>query len=323
MNMLAALRYLVALNAHRHYARAAQSCHITQPALSNALRALEKEFGIAIVKRGRTYAGLTPEGEKVLATAQRMLREHELLQQELRSSASQPQGTLQLGVVPTAVPVATRFATLLRQRCPGIAPVVRSLSSQEIELGLENLSLDLGLGFMERLNQRASRFELLPQYTEHYFLVRRTGFAGAPRTQLHLGPAIGWREAAQLPLCLLTPEMHNRSIVDSAFAGLGLQVKPVMETNSILALALSVLAGEVCSILPGALVGAVRSYAELEALPLVEPELGTPVGFFTWGSASASRALQAALLLAGDAQWLRHVAQHSGALDSDLESAHT
>ena len=56
---------------------------------------------------------------------------------------------------------------------------------------------------------------------------------------------------------------------------------------------------------------------------LAEPELGTPVGFFTWGTASASRALQAALLLAGDAQWLRHVAQHNGALDSDLESAHT
>lgn len=323
MNMLASLRYLVALSEHRHYARAAQSCGITQPALSNALRALEKEFGIAIVKRGRTYAGLTPEGERVLATAQRMLHEHELLQQELRSSASQPQGALQLGVVPTAVPVATRFAARLRQRYPGIAPVVRSLSSQEIELGLENLSLDLGLGFVERLNQRASRFELLPQYTEHYFLVRRAATPGRPGSGLRVGPAMGWREAAQLPLCLLTPEMHNRSIVDSAFAGLGLAVRPVMETNSILALALSVVAGEVCSVLPGALVGAVRSYAELEALPLVQPELTTPVGFFTLAKASPSRALQAALVLAQDGEWLRHAAQHSGTLHSDPESAHT
>lgn len=323
MNMLASLRYLVALSEHRHYARAAQSCHITQPALSNALRALEKEFGIAIVKRGRTYAGLTPEGERVLATAQRMLHEHELLQQELRSSASQPQGALQLGVVPTAVPVAARFAALLRQRYPGIAPVVRSQSSQEIELGLENLSLDLGLGFVERLSQHGSRFELLPQYTEHYFLVRRAATAGNEHTQLRLGLPMAWREAARMPLCLLTPEMHNRSIVDSAFAGLGLQVRPVMETNSILALALSVVAGDVCSVLPGALVGAVRSYADLEALPLVEPALTTPVGFFTLARASPSRALQAALLLARDAQWLRHAAQHSGALHSGPESAHT
>lgn len=125
MSMLASLRYLVALSENRHYARAAQSCGITQPALSNALRALEKEFGIAIVKRGRTYAGLTPEGERVLATAQRMLHEHEheheheLLQQELRSSASQPQGALQLGVVPTAVPGGNAFCVPAAAALPG------------------------------------------------------------------------------------------------------------------------------------------------------------------------------------------------------------
>ncbi|MDQ3273108.1 MAG: LysR family transcriptional regulator [Pseudomonadota bacterium] len=323
MNMLASLRYLVALSEHRHYARAAQSCSITQPALSNALRALEKEFGIDIVKRGRTYAGLTPEGELVLGTAQRMLHEHALLEQELRSSAAQPQGALRLGVVPTAVPVATRFAALLRQRCPGVTPVVRSLSSKEIEQGLENLSLDLGLGFLDRLSQRGNRFKLLPLYAEHYFLVRRSVAATPARTLLQFGAAVGWREAAQLPLCLLTPEMHNRSIVDSAFAGLGLQVKPVMETNSVLALALSVAAGDVCGVLPGALVDAVRAYAELEAAPLVAPEVTTPVGFFTLAAASPSRALQAAVLLAQDAEWLRHAAQHSGALHSRLESAHT
>ena len=71
---------------------------------------------------------------------------------------------------------------------------------------------------------------------------------GRPGGGLRVGPAIGWREAAQLPLCLLTPDMHNRSIVDSAFAGLGLAVKPVMETNSILALALSVKAGRKVSL---------------------------------------------------------------------------
>ena len=69
MNLLTSLRYLVALAEHRHFARAAQACHITQPALSNALRALEKEFGTPIVKRARSYAGLTPEGERVLASA--------------------------------------------------------------------------------------------------------------------------------------------------------------------------------------------------------------------------------------------------------------
>ena len=75
MNLLASLRYLVALHEHRHFGRAAQACHITQPALSNALRSLEEEFGVVIVQRGRAYVGLTHEGQAVLTTAQRMLRD--------------------------------------------------------------------------------------------------------------------------------------------------------------------------------------------------------------------------------------------------------
>ena len=62
MNLLASLRYLVALHEHRHFGRAAQACHITQPALSNALRALEKEFGVVVVRRGAQLRGLHARG---------------------------------------------------------------------------------------------------------------------------------------------------------------------------------------------------------------------------------------------------------------------
>ncbi len=314
MNLLTSLRYLVALSEHRHFARAAQACHITQPALSNALRALEKEFGTPIVKRARSYAGLTPEGERVLGSARRMLHEHALLQQELASRAGQPRGRLQLGVVPTAVPVAARFAAMLQAAHPGIAPVVRALSSPEIEEGLENLSLDLALGFTGRL-KKGGPFAVLPQYSEQYFLVRRLKKpARSPRVELRLGAEMNWADAARLPLCLLTPEMHNRSIVDQAFSQAGAAVVPVMETNSVLTLALSVLAGDMCSVLPGALVGAVRSQGELEALPLVRPEMRTPVGFIHLAKTRAPPALEAALALAQEAQWLQHAAQHSGSL---------
>lgn len=53
MNLIAAMRYLVALDKHRHFGRAAEACHVSQPALANGLRALEEEFGVAIVKRSR------------------------------------------------------------------------------------------------------------------------------------------------------------------------------------------------------------------------------------------------------------------------------
>src|SRR5690349_452509 len=120
MNLLDAMRYLAALDQHRHFGRAASACHITQPALSNALRALEAELGVAIVRRGRMYEGLTPEGQRVLETAHRMLHEHEVLRQDLHSGIDAPRGTLAIGAVPTAIPVASRFAARLQSRHPGI-----------------------------------------------------------------------------------------------------------------------------------------------------------------------------------------------------------
>jgi len=310
---LASLRYLVALNEHRHFGRAAQACHITQPALSNALRALEKELDFPLVKRGRSYAGLTAEGERVLASARRMLREHELLLQEMHGGAEAPSGPLRLGAVPTAVPIAARFAAMLQARWPGIVPVVRSMSSQDIEAGLDDLSLDLGLGFIERSGRRGTRFAALPQYGEHYFLVRRAEKADVP---LRLGQPVAWKTAAALPLCLLTPDMHNRSIVEEAFAQAGVKVRPAMETNSILTLALSVVAGDVCSVLPGSLVAAARGQPGLRAQPLIRPAVVTPVGFITLAKGAPSRVLQAALGFAADKLWLREVAAHSGALAS-------
>jgi DNA-binding transcriptional LysR family regulator len=69
MNLFTSLRYLAALHEHKHFGRAADACHITQPALSNAIRALEEEFGTAIVKRGRAFECFTPEGERIFLTA--------------------------------------------------------------------------------------------------------------------------------------------------------------------------------------------------------------------------------------------------------------
>jgi DNA-binding transcriptional LysR family regulator len=312
MNLLVSMRYLVALDEHKHFARAAQACHVTQPALSNAIRALEEEFGSPIVKRGRTFVGFTPEGERLLHSARRMLREETLLKQDLSSTSGQPQGTLTIGVVPSAEPVAARFAAMLQARHPGITPVVRSMSSQEIEEGLEELTLDMGLGFIERVRPVAGALRTLPQYTEHYFLVRKAGPPGAEG--IRFGAPMRWQDAAALPLSLQTPEMHNRSIVDAAFAQAGVKVTPVLETNSLLTLALSTMGGPICAVMPGALVGAVRAYGELEARPLTSPDVRTPIGFMVQTAERHSRPLEAALTLAQDAAWLRHAAAHSGLL---------
>ena len=313
MSLFTSLRYLVALHQHQHFGRAADACHITQPALSNAIRALEEEYGTTIVKRGRNFEHFTPEGERILASALRILREQEVLMQDIQSSVARPVGRLILGAVPSVIPVAARFVGHLQRRYNGISIVLRSMSSPEIEGALENLSIDLALGYTQRLKPRIVEIKAVDQYQERYFLLRRA--AQPYRDGLKIvKETIDWQAASHLPLCLLTPEMHNRSIVDHAFQQGGVTVKPIIETNSILTLGLSVIVGDVCSILPSAMVGVLRGYRELEAVPLISPTVLTPIGFMFAYTDRPSQAVRVALDLAKDPEWLSHLASHTGAL---------
>ncbi|MCB1988692.1 MAG: LysR family transcriptional regulator substrate-binding protein, partial [Burkholderiaceae bacterium] len=213
-----------------------------------------------------------------------------------------------IGAVPMCMPIAARLVGMLHDLHPGIVCTLRSMSSSELESGLENMVLDMAMGYPERLEGTRAPLRVVPQYTEHYFLLRR---ASAPSpTGLQKGPSTTWAEAAALPLCLLTGEMHNRAIVDSAFRRAQVVPRPAIETNSILTLALAVVAGRVSSIMPGALVDAVQGYGELEALPLTEPFIEVPIALMVHESNRLSRTLEAALDFAQGPQWLAQAAEH-------------
>src|SRR3546814_4247716 len=79
------LAYFVTLAKERHFARAADACHITQPTLSAAIRKLEEDLGVQLVARGHRFTGLTPEGEKLLAWSRQILTRSEEHTSELQS----------------------------------------------------------------------------------------------------------------------------------------------------------------------------------------------------------------------------------------------
>ncbi|MFN7726893.1 MAG: LysR substrate-binding domain-containing protein [Rubrivivax sp.] len=310
MNLIDAYRYLAALEQHRHFGRAAAACHITQPALSNALRSLETHLGVAIVRRSRQYEGLTAEGEQVLATAHRVLREQEALQQALAGTVEQPQGRLLVAAVPTAVPVAARFVARLVALHPGLQPQLRALASPDIDAGLGSLAIDLGLGYLDRLPTTGrARPDTWPQYAEHHYLLAH--HAGQPGG---LGAPLAWAEAAAAPLALLTPEMHHRALVDEAFRRVGVAVQPRLECSSVTALLAAVQTGTLQAVLPGAVVATVAGQAGWLARPLQAPVVHTPMGFMAAAGARRSRALHAALRLAEAPAWQAELARHSGAL---------
>lgn len=90
--------------------------------------------------------------------------------------------------------------------------------------------------------------------------------------------------------------MYNRSIVDATFTAAGVSVQPAIKVNSIFTIALRVMAGSLCSVLPDALAGTVRGYCELK-MPLTGPEVRIPIGFMSHATVQLSHMQETALSL--------------------------
>ena len=314
MNHLVWFRYLIALDEHKHFSRAADACNITQPALSNALKALEESYGISIISRGRSFIGFTDEGQKVLASARRIMREHETLQQEIHGGSSEPTGQLTIGAIPTAMPIASRFAAFIQAKHTAVSIDVKSLSSQDLEASVENGSLDMALGYAKRLSSRHSHLTVMHQYDEQYYFVQK--YQPSERVNGQKGSPIAWANAANHPLCLLSKAMHNRHIIDQTFKDVGATPHVVIETNSIATLGIVVMAGHVATIMPGALVYQMRAEPDMEIHPLISPEINTDISWILLKTERQSHVLSAALAFAQSPEWALLLQQHAGALSA-------
>ena len=124
------LEYLVALSREGHFARAAEACHVSQPALSAGIRKLESELGVQVVLRGQRFEGFTPEGLEVLRWAQRVVADQEALQQTLTSMRTGLTGTLRIGAIPTALGIAAQLTTPMRAAHELVRFSIESLTSR-------------------------------------------------------------------------------------------------------------------------------------------------------------------------------------------------
>jgi LysR family hydrogen peroxide-inducible transcriptional activator len=98
------LAYFVAVAEHRHFGRAAQACHVSQPTLSGQLLKLEQQLGVTLFERNNRRVSITPVGEKILEHARRALEEAGLVESVAKTSQDQLVGSLKLGVIPTLAP---------------------------------------------------------------------------------------------------------------------------------------------------------------------------------------------------------------------------
>jgi DNA-binding transcriptional LysR family regulator len=264
------LSYLVALAREKHFTRAADACGVTQPTLSGRIAQLEQELGIPIVIRGNRYIGLTPEGERVLKWAQTILEDFEGLRSDLAHATDAPLGRLTFGAIPSALPTLAPLTDAMRKKFPKLSFTVLSMSSEEIRRSLEDFSIDLGVTYLD--NEPIDLALSKPLYMERYRLFVRDDHALAGRD------TVEWAEAARHPVSLLTPNMQNRRIIDSAFRKAGAHVEPELESNSIVNLFTHVQMAGLASVLPEIFMGLMGSTGQVRALPLVSPVVEHSVG---------------------------------------------
>jgi len=264
------LVYLAALARERHFARAAAACNITQPALSTAIKQLEEELGVPLVERDKRFKGFTPEGQEVLLWARRILSDYDSLRQGIQNAKRSLTGNLRLGVIPSALPLVPLATDPLYDRHPQVRVTVWSTSSAEIQQGIDHFELEAGITYLE--SEPLKGVLQRPLYTERYVLL----------TPEHgpLGKAkfATWRQAAELPLCLLTPNMQNRRIIDSIFKSVDCAPRPQLETNSVVNLCAHVRSGRLSSIVPKSLIQVLGMPSGAVALDLSEPDISRQVG---------------------------------------------
>ena len=204
--MIDKLEYLMALARERHFGRAAEACGVTQPTLSAGIKQLEAMLGALLVQRGSRFIGFTPEGERTLDWARRILSDSRALRQEMTALKQGLVGRLRIAAIPTALAMVAALTTPYRARHPDVRFTILSRTSIEILTLLENLEIDAGVTYLD--NEPLGRVNSVPLYQERYQLLIA---ADAP---LGNRATVTWTEVAQVPLCLLTPDMQNRRIIE-------------------------------------------------------------------------------------------------------------
>jgi len=268
--MIDKLEFFLALAREKHFGKAAEACNVSQPTLSASIKQLEDQLGVMLVQRGSRYQGLTPEGERVLEWARRIVGDARAMRMEIRAAMHGLHGKVRIAAIPTALPMVRELTVAFHALHPGVSFAVLSRTSAEILDLIDNLEIDVGITYLA--NEPLGRVTSVPLYEERYM------FVTADPKLFEGRDSVTWKEASATPLCLLTPDMQNRRIINHYFEEVGVEAKPVLESDSMIALVSHVLAGAWSSILPAKVADIFNTAGTIRALPLTKPDAIQQIG---------------------------------------------
>ena len=268
--MIDKLEMLLALAQEQHFGRAAEACGVTQPTLSAGLKQLEETLGVLLVNRQSRFLGFTPEGLRTLEWARRIVGDARAMREELRASRQGLTGHLRIAAIPTALALLARLTTPFRARHPAVSFTALSRTSIEVLGLLENLDIDAGLTYVD--NEPLGRVRAVPLYRERYRLLT------AADSPLGDRDTVTWADVARIPLCLLTPDMQNRRILERKLRVGGPMPQPSLQSNSVVVLFSHVRTGRWASVMPAMLAETLGLTDPIRSIPIEEDEIPPLVG---------------------------------------------
>jgi len=268
------LEYFVAVAREQHFGRAAAASFVSASALSESIRKLEAELGVPLVRRGRAFQGLTPEGEAVLVWARRMIADHRALKDEVNSAAGRLAGVVRVGVIPSGVALAARVLAELCATHPHLeVRLITGLTSEQVVSGLRSFELDAGL-----LHPAAAADDV-----RHILVDRDRLVVVGAATRSDLGDTIDATSLERLPVCVLEPGMRARQILDDALAERGVRLRPRVEADSVEALLALARTGEWISVVPRSAVPKAAASIGVRVAEIVGPQVSIPIVLATLG----------------------------------------
>jgi DNA-binding transcriptional LysR family regulator len=268
--MIDKLEFLLALAREHNFGKAAEQCGVTQPTFSAGIKQLEDMLGVMLVQRTSRFLGFTPEGERVLEWARGIVADARAMRQEVQTLKKGLSGRLKIAAIPTTLAMVSTLTTPFRAKHPNVKFTILSRTSSEVLSMLENLEVDAGLTYID--NEPLGRMRAVPLYQEHYRLLT------SENSPLGDRPRVTWAEVGKIPLCLLTPDMQNRRIIDHLLESVGTRAEPTLESNSMIVLFSHVRTGRWASVMPEKLADTLGLTEHLRSIPIVEPEAVHQIG---------------------------------------------
>ncbi len=138
------LRYIVAVARERHFGRAAETCFVSQPTLSVAVKKLEEELGVTLFERGPGEVSVTPAGQKIVEQAQRVLEEASRIREIAAAGKDPLAGPLRLGAIYTIGPyLLPKLIPILRRTAPAMQLLIQENFTHRLAEELRSGEVDV------------------------------------------------------------------------------------------------------------------------------------------------------------------------------------